>query len=72
MTYRVGQKLDRPPEPPVGTVLRSTGPDGSFTIERDRKGWRITGTHTRVGWRSVLSAWGPGQDGVTLTVVKLP
>ena len=72
MTYRVGQKLDRPPEPPIGTVLRADTPIDSFTIERDRKGWHITGSHTRIGWRAVLSAWGPGQDGTTLTVVKLP
>ena len=71
MPYTLGQKIARPPEPPIGTRLKSAGPDGTFEVERDRNGWHIVGTHTRISWRAVLSAWGPGQ-GQTLTVVKLP
>ena len=70
MTYRIGDEID-PAEPPVGTVLRSKGADGTFYIEHDRKGWFIQGQRTRISWRAVLSAWGPGQ-GQALTVVKLP
>ena len=70
MTYRIGDEIN-PPEPPVGTVLRGKDRIGTFYVERDRKGWHIQGTHTRISWRAVLSAWGPGA-GQALKVVKLP
>ena len=72
MTYQVGDTVN-PEEPAVGTVLKSSGSSGSFRIRRHHDGWKIEDKrcHTRICWRAVLSAWGPGA-GQTLTVVKVP
>lgn len=70
MTYRIGDMID-PAEPPVGTVLSGKDHAGAFRIERDRRGWFVQGTRSRISWRAVISAWGPGA-GQALTVVKLP
>ena len=71
MNYDIGDTINMP-EPPVDTVLESTGPYGTFTIRRTYKGWKIDdkGKRNRFCWRAVICAWGPGA-GQVLTVVKV-
>lgn len=75
MTYRLGQTIDLPPEPPVGTVLAAADRCGRYEIERLAAGWRVRGTRAgqEISWRAVFIAWGPGSlDGQAFTVVRLP
>jgi hypothetical protein len=71
----VGDVLDNPPEPPVGTTLLCTdkdmpvaSPDRNFRMRRDDHGWYQTSSPkgARIGWETVCKLWLPA------SIVGLP
>jgi hypothetical protein len=77
--YHVGDYINLPAEPPVGTVLRARlMRDGKevdrFTVTHAEEGWHVgRKVQHPVPWRVALDAWGPGSDrGWSFEVIKLP
>jgi hypothetical protein len=65
--YEVGDVLDLPPEPPIGT--HTDGRDGAGRIVKLRRwgdGWQIGRSSRRFPWRTVAELWFP------LTITELP
>lgn len=66
MNYRVGDMVDLPPEPPIGTTIKARDSTGSFSLRRHHDGWRVVNTARSFPWTTVAELWFP------VTIIELP
>lgn len=64
--YQVGDVIELPPEPPVGSMVEGRDTAGLVRLVRRKDGWHVAGTTRAIPWPSVVKLWAP------LTVVTLP
>jgi hypothetical protein len=59
-TYQVGDVIDLPPEPPVGTHAEGSDGTARVCMVRDPMGWRINGRGRAFDWTTVFMVeWFP-------------
>jgi hypothetical protein len=58
--YQIGDVIDLPAEPDIGTVLQCSGAAEGMRIHRRKSGWSIRGRGNPISWQAAYMAWGPG------------
>lgn len=64
--YVVGDVISLPPEPPVGTTIKTAKSVGGFSLKREDDGWYIIGGNRAITWKAIAELWFP------VSIVRLP
>jgi hypothetical protein len=64
--YQVGDVISLPPEPPVGTTIKTAKSAGGFSLKRKVDGWYIIGGDRAITWKAIAELWFP------VAIVRLP